>query len=51
MNKKDIAIIAGPIVGAAAFFAVNLAVGKVVQLREKKAAAKAEAQTEKNDTK
>jgi hypothetical protein len=40
MNKKDLAIIAGPIVGAAAFFAVNLAVGAYIKHRENKPAKK-----------
>ena len=40
MNKKDVAIIAGPIVGAAAFFAVNLAIGVVVTKKEQRRARK-----------
>lgn len=51
MNKKDAAIIAGPIVGAAAFFALQIAVGKVVQLREKRAAKKALQTEQENSSK
>lgn len=40
MTKKDVAIIAGPIVGAAAFFAVNLAIGVVVTKRDQRRARK-----------
>lgn len=37
MNKKDIAIIAGPIVGALTFAAVNIAAVKIKEHRAKKA--------------
>lgn len=37
MNKKDIAIIAGPIVGALAFAAVNIAAVKIKEHRANKA--------------
>lgn len=37
MNKKDVAIIAGPIVGALAFAAVNIAAVKIKEHRAKKA--------------
>lgn len=37
MNKKDIAIIAGPVVGALAFAAVNIAAVKIKERRAKKA--------------
>jgi hypothetical protein len=40
MTKKDIAIIAGPIVGAATFFAVNLAIGLVVTKKDQRRARK-----------
>ena len=50
MTKKDVAIIAGPFVGLVAFAAVNVAVVKIKEHRQKKAAAKAEIQTEKNET-
>jgi hypothetical protein len=35
MNKKDVAIIAGPIVGALAFAAINIAAVKIVERRAK----------------
>lgn len=37
MNKKDIAVIAGPIVGALVFAAANTAVVKIKEHRAKKA--------------
>lgn len=40
MTKKDVAIIAGPIVGALAFAAVNIAAVKIKEHRAKKAANK-----------
>ena len=39
MNKKDVAIIAGPIVGALVFATANAAVVKIKEHRAKKAAA------------
>jgi predicted dinucleotide-utilizing enzyme len=50
MTKKDIAVIAGPIVGLVAFAAVNVAAVKFVEYRKNRAAKKAETQTEQNET-
>lgn len=49
MNKKDVAIIAGPIVGALAFAAANLAAVKIKERRAKKAAVKAADEVLSND--
>lgn len=46
MTKKDVAIIAGPIVGALAFAAVNIAAVKIKEHRAKKAANKKDIITE-----
>jgi hypothetical protein len=45
-TKKDVAIIAGPIVGALAFAAVNIAAVKIKDHRAKKAANKKDVITE-----
>lgn len=50
MDEKDKAMITGSIIGVLAFAAVNVTVVKIKERRAKKAAEKAEAQTEKTET-